>query len=315
MQNNGKYPPDKGFILIAVLWITALLAMFALYYSSSARVQALQAMNTEKWLMNAHLLQSGLDWGYHEYTKYMANQSLMENKEELEEYSGQTLDLKYPRQEPYIMTAGNHTVAVQIIDLSGKISISAVDDVLLQDILSACGLEEGVEQTTVINSILDWIDQDDMHRQEGAEEDYYLGLDPPYSPKNGDIESIEELLLIKGIDRDLFQGTKDKPGLRDFLTVYGEHNTMDINSAAPGAFLIIEDFPLDVVQDIITYRNQDRIEKMADIADIVPFEEFGELQEYFSVQSSEYIEVVARMTTDQGEMGQSMRTFYQTGGS
>jgi general secretion pathway protein K len=297
------------------LWITALLAMFALYYSSSARVQALQAMNTEKWLMNAHLLRSGLDWGYHEYSKYKTNQSLIKNREELEEHSGQRLDLKYPRQEPYKMIAGNHTVAVQITDLSGKISISAVDDVLLQDILSACGLEEGVEQTTVINSILDWMDQDDMHRPEGAEEDYYLGLDPPYMPKNGELESIEELLLIKGIDRELFQGTKDRPGLRDFLTVYGEHNTMDINNAAPEAFLIIEDFPLDAVQDIIAYRNQDRIEKMADIADIVPFEKFGELQEYFSVQSSVHIEIVTRMISNTGEMGQSMRNFYQIGGS
>ena len=92
MHKEGKCSSAEGFILIAVLWVTALLALFALYYSSSARVQGLQAMNTEKWITSSSLLQSGLDWGYHEYRKYAANKSLLQRKEELEEQSGQSLD-------------------------------------------------------------------------------------------------------------------------------------------------------------------------------------------------------------------------------
>ena len=50
-------------------------------------------------------------------------------------------------------------------------------------------------------SILDWIDGDSVPRPLGAEDDYYSGLDPPYGPRHGTIESLEELLLVKGVDR------------------------------------------------------------------------------------------------------------------
>ncbi len=315
ISNRRDTPCTQGFILIAVLWVTALLSLFALYYSSSARVQGLQAMNTEEWLTGFSLVQSGLDWGYHEYRKYKANESMLQNKEQLDEQSDQSLDLKYPRYEPYSMTAGNQTVAVQITDLSGKMSINAVDEDQLEDILSACGLQVGAGQTTVINSILDWQDQDDLHRQEGAEKDYYMGLDPPYRPKNGPLESIEELLLIKGIDRDLFYGNEEVPGLKDFLTVHGDQTTMDINNASPQAFLIVEEMPLDVVEEIVAYRKKERINELTDLLDIVPPEHFEELQQYFSVGSSAYIEVVARIVTEKGSSGQSMRKLYHINGS
>lgn len=315
ISNHRDTPCTQGFILIAVLWVTALLSLFALYYSSAARVQGLQAMNTEGWLTGFSLVQSGLDWGYHEYRKYKANESMLQKKEQLEEQSDQTLNLRYPRYEPYTMTAGNQTVAVQIRDLSGKMSISAVGEDQLGDILSACGVQMGAGQTTVINSILDWQDQDDLHRQEGAEKDYYMGLEPPYRPKNGPLESIEELLLIKRIDRDLFYGNEEVPGLRDFLTVHGDQATMDINNASPQAFLIIEEMPLDVVQDIVAYRKDNRINELTDLLDIVPQKHFGELQQYFSVDSSAYIEIVARIVTEKGGSGQSMRKLYHINGS
>ena len=58
----------------------------------------------------------------------------------------------------------------------------------------------------VADAILDWIDEDDEPREYGAEIEYYSSLDPPYSPRNGSIESIEELLLVRGVTPDLLFG-------------------------------------------------------------------------------------------------------------
>ena len=58
----------------------------------------------------------------------------------------------------------------------------------------------------VADAILDWIDEDDEPREYGAEIEYYSSLDPPYSPRNGPIESIEELLLVRGLTPDLLFG-------------------------------------------------------------------------------------------------------------
>jgi len=56
------------------------------------------------------------------------------------------------------------------------------------------------------DAILDWIDVDDEPREFGAEADYYADLDPPYAPKNGPPETIEELLLVRGVTPSLLFG-------------------------------------------------------------------------------------------------------------
>ena len=58
----------------------------------------------------------------------------------------------------------------------------------------------------IADCILDWIDDDDDVRELGAELDYYDGLGVPYSPRNGPITSLDELLKIKGIDSWLLYG-------------------------------------------------------------------------------------------------------------
>lgn len=58
----------------------------------------------------------------------------------------------------------------------------------------------------IADSILDWLDPDDIPRTNGAEREYYSGLSPPRVPKNGPIETVEELLLIKGVTPQLLFG-------------------------------------------------------------------------------------------------------------
>ncbi len=55
-------------------------------------------------------------------------------------------------------------------------------------------------------AILDWIDDDDETRSNGAESDYYETLESPYSAKNGPLESLDELLLVRDITPELLYG-------------------------------------------------------------------------------------------------------------
>ncbi|MFO1021175.1 MAG: type II secretion system protein GspK [Planctomycetales bacterium] len=61
----------------------------------------------------------------------------------------------------------------------------------------------------IADAILDWLDADSTPREHGAEEDFYAGLNPPYPPRNGLPLSLEELLLVKGVTRELLYG-KDR---------------------------------------------------------------------------------------------------------
>jgi len=56
----------------------------------------------------------------------------------------------------------------------------------------------GMDEYTA-DAILDWLDEDDEPREFGAESEYYSLLDVPYSPRNGPLETIEELLLVRDV--------------------------------------------------------------------------------------------------------------------
>ena len=56
------------------------------------------------------------------------------------------------------------------------------------------------------DAILDWLDEDEEPREYGAESDYYSSLSPPYAAKNGQLETVEELLLVRGVTPQLLFG-------------------------------------------------------------------------------------------------------------
>ncbi|HWV98280.1 MAG TPA: general secretion pathway protein GspK [Candidatus Acidoferrum sp.] len=92
-----------------------------------------------------------------------------------------------------------------IVDLERKANINVANEAMLQQALMVIGVDAG-QMTPIVNSILDWIDPDDNSRLQGAENDYYQGLNPPYFAKNGPIDDISELLLIKGVAPELYYG-------------------------------------------------------------------------------------------------------------
>ena len=58
----------------------------------------------------------------------------------------------------------------------------------------------------IADAILDWIDPDDDPRDYGTESSYYTGNSPPYEAKNGPLDSLDELLLIRDVTPELLFG-------------------------------------------------------------------------------------------------------------
>lgn len=100
---------------------------------------------------------------------------------------------------------GEGRFSIKITDLERKININLADETILQQALMVMGVEAG-EFPEIISSILDWIDRDDDTHIGGTESSYYEGLMPPYVAKNGPIDDLSELLLVKGITPELFWG-------------------------------------------------------------------------------------------------------------
>jgi len=94
-----------------------------------------------------------------------------------------------------------------IVDCERKANINTATEAILQQALMVMGVNAG-DMTPVVNSILDWIDPDDNVRIQGAETEAYQNYIPnhPYNAKNGPIDDISELLLIKGVTPELYYG-------------------------------------------------------------------------------------------------------------
>lgn len=100
---------------------------------------------------------------------------------------------------------GHGSFTWKITDLESKANINTAGEVLLQRALTLMGADASTV-TPVVSSVLDWIDRDDSTHVEGAETDFYENQDPPYQAKNGPIDDISELLLIKGISPEIYWG-------------------------------------------------------------------------------------------------------------
>ena len=95
-----------------------------------------------------------------------------------------------------------------LTDESAKININTLpfSDAILpgsgREILLT--LPEMTEE--IADSIMDWVDSDDDSRDFGAESDYYEGMSPAYQAKNGPLDSLDEILLIRGVTPQLLFG-------------------------------------------------------------------------------------------------------------
>ena len=70
--------------------------------------------------------------------------------------------------------------------------------------------------TQLASSIIDWRDTDSDPQAEGAENDYYTLLDDPYPVKNAALETIEELLLVRGFTAmELYGEDANRNGILD----------------------------------------------------------------------------------------------------
>lgn len=102
-------------------------------------------------------------------------------------------------------------IKISIEDENSKINISALANEyvektyyygVLQRFLGNMGLS-----LDIADCILDWVDPDSMRSAYGAESsDYYLTLSPPYSAQNSEMNSINELLLVKLVTPEIFYG-------------------------------------------------------------------------------------------------------------
>jgi len=94
-------------------------------------------------------------------------------------------------------------LAVKAQDANGILSVTTIKTLPLKRLLTYFGVDSQ-NADIFIDSILDWIDQDDLTRINGAEKQWYSSQGFNYEPRNYQIQNKEELKLIRGLSPEIY---------------------------------------------------------------------------------------------------------------
>jgi general secretion pathway protein K len=220
---------DRGVALIIVLWIFIFLFVVAFEFSTAAREEAGAAYRFNEETEGYYLAVAAFERGLYDLFNRQTGAGPQPQAQKDDPLDGAW------REE----TLGSGVFRVRFVDEGGKININRVNDETLRRVFTHLGLD-AARRDVLVDSIMDWRDADDLHRANGAENDYYASLSPAYAAKNGLLDTVEDLLWIKGMTRELFYGQPEtgepgsKPGipLRDLFTVDSPIDRVNLRTAS-----------------------------------------------------------------------------------
>lgn len=262
---------SQGVILIALLWILTAIAVIALSFSRESFVEVSAARNARDLADSYFIARAGITATAY---KLMERRYIPRVRQLQLEAPPDPIDLgKISGQ------FGDGVYDVELQDESAKLNLNLVSEEQLRSLMAAAGIDRR-DGDVITDSILDWRDVDNLHRINGAEDDFYTSLRNPYKSKNGRFDTVEELLLIRGVTPDYFYGHPEKLpdgaavyryGLFRFFTVYAPPNQrVNVNFAPLEVLMSIPGMPPQAAQAIIERRKARPFTTIEEITKDVP---------------------------------------------
>ncbi len=248
----------RGIALIIVLLMLSIITAVTLQLNRDSRSEIYEAANLSDGIRLRYVAESGF---------YAAGAILLADKTSFDSLKEQWANTEMlSLKSEALFDNGSFNIAIE--DERGKIPVNQLvsgtgykpqnRDLLLRLLTGQdFRLEQGRAEE-LIDAIKDWIDADDEVTGAGAESGYYAGLEIPYAVKNAPLDCIEELLMIKGVTRELFYGTEKSPGLVQCLTVFGD-GKININTAPkPVLGALAAEMTADMVKNLDEYRRDEK---------------------------------------------------------
>ncbi|PKN37558.1 MAG: hypothetical protein CVU62_07435 [Deltaproteobacteria bacterium HGW-Deltaproteobacteria-2] len=302
---------ESGIALLIVLWITAVLIVIALSFSVMARTEIFSTITFKEQMINKYLAEAGLQKAIMEifYRNTNKNNQVTFGGEEVYCTDG-TL---------YYGEMSNGYYKISIDDESGKININIMTDssgIILNNLLVNMGVEKKTADT-IVDSILDWKDTDNLTRLSGAEDDYYMSLSDSYKAKNANFDNLEELLLVKGVTAEILYGNEEKPGLINFITLYSSTDKININTASTEVLKAIPFISDNDVQQIINFRKADNTKKDGTNIQSALGGNYAKISQYISTSDSNIfaIEVLGYKEKNADKKGYPIKSIIMVEGS
>jgi len=302
---------SNGIALILVIWVLALLSVMVSEFCYTMRTEAKIAHFYRDQTTARYVAQSGINLATAALITQKSNTPARPNHSENTGDENPLLDLRINIELPVVHLEKGYA-KIRIDNEGGKVNLNLANSDLIRLLVRPFDLTEE-EQDIIVDSVLDWRDKDDLHRIYGAEDAYYQSLNNPYECKDGDFETIEELLLVRGITHEIYYGglskmvtvfqvpspfnekdlnkqTKEAYRLRQKKKKHKGHNYNQINlNAAP--IQLVRAFPGmtdEMISEIIEYRLEKDFYRFTDLIDIVGMDVYNSMARFLSIAETPF---------------------------
>ncbi len=253
---------ERGIALLMVIWIFMVLSVLSAEFSRSMRDDAIATQNLAEEIQARAVALAGLNRAIYRLIHDRQNQT---DTQDPDTTSADTPPPWVPDGHWHEDQYWGGKYGVRMIDEGGRIALNRADETMLHKVFETLGLKPG-EQDEITDAIIDWRDADDMHRLHGAEDEYYMKLPEPYHCKNGAFDSVDELLQVRGITRELFFGIRDQGfgggdappiPLREVFSVFNRSANINVRTAPVAVLRVVLGGDEDAVEQIVTARDED----------------------------------------------------------
>jgi hypothetical protein len=229
-QSSSRSRP--GVVLLAVLVVIVLLTLAAYQYSELMAAKAKEADSYSRavqaraaadsgvayvmgMLSDSNTFTNTLNSNPYDNSAIFADVLVADSDIPRKRWRFSVIALRDPDDPALVTSAYRYGV----VDETGRINVNAL--------LALDGGKGNAAKTLLMNlpnmtdelsdAILDWIDPSSTTpRPSGAKDEYYATLPQPYHCKNGPLDSLEEMLLIKGVTAQLLFGNdRNRNGVLD----------------------------------------------------------------------------------------------------
>lgn len=250
---------EKGIAIIMVLWIVTILVALVISFSFLIRTEARSTIFFKEGVQKRFIAEAGMERAILEifHRQTYREQAVVVEGNEVVRIDGR----------PYTGRMETGSYKFRLLSESGKIDINKMSDltgIVLKNLLLSLDVPQE-KADIIVDSILDWTDSDNLRRLNGAEDEYYLSLQVPYRAKNAPLDTLEELLLVKGITPDILFGNKEHRGIVQYLTIYGTSSKININAAPKELLMALPGLTEETAKRIIDQRETAEFRSVQDI--------------------------------------------------
>ncbi len=279
------------------LWILGLLTIFALILGQSVRQRITFVSRLEDRGRLREVARAGIQKavvflkdGYQESQPFMTAAEKMMRHNNPQQFGPRALDrgefeISFDSESGSSADQPQKIYGVQ--DEESKININKADPEILRNLIKNVLGWDNSQAQSLANAIRDWREFGESEATGFYSDEFYDNLKYPYPQKKSDFELLEELLLIKMMNKDIFER------LTPFLTVYGD-GKVNMNTASRMVLVSLGFSPGLTSKILSARRGKDGIEATADdYIFIYSYDFYSDLRQFFDLDEDETSQINA----------------------